>query len=478
MYKYLLLLLTALTLAGAAMAQDSMSTAANPTDTTALRSITLPQAIDIALKNNYQIKEAKNNLDLTDMAHKSAIANFFPNVSASMGANRRIGKQFNSVTISFANQTNNTISGDIGTSITIFSGLNNIYNLRRTNEQGLSMEEQLRRQRENVIFYTANDYLQVLLDKQLLEIARENLKAAQQQLDQVKAQVEVGSKPVADQYAQEATVANDQLQVIQNQNTLNLNKLQLVRQLQLDPLKEYQFVSPALDTTALRKSIPPLPTLISEAMSNRSDLKSQEHLIQANYFSLKQTESQRYPSLTFSAQISGSYYDTYRILKENPADPTHPIPVTVGFGDQFFNQNVNKFLGFNLSIPIFNRLNTSYQIQSSLVNYKNSKLELENLKLQIVQEMRQAYNDFVNFAEQLTSTEIALTSARKAYETQQERYKVGSGTLIELSQANATYVQARAQHEQALYQFIFQRQLINYYMGQISANMEINGLKF
>ncbi len=462
--------MTALTITGTAMAQDSLSIAPS-------RKITLQEAIKIALDNNYVIQKAKNNLDLTDMEHKSAVANFFPSVSGGMSANRRIGKQFNSVTVSFANQTNNSISGDIGAQITIFSGLNNIYNLRRSNEDGLSMEEQLRRQKENVIFNAASSYLQVLLDQQLLDISRENLKAAQQQLNQVKAQVEVGSKPIADQYNQEATVANDQLQVIQNKNTLNFNELQLVRQLQLDPMKDYQFVRPQLDTTAIHKDVPDLQTMISEALANRSDLQSQKHQIRSNYFNLKQTESQRYPTLTFSAQISGSYYDTYRIFEVDP-NTGQRNPVTVGFGDQFFNQNVNKFLGFNLNVPIFNKLNTSYQIQSSIVNYKNSKLDLENLRLQIVQEIRQAYNDYLNYSEQLASTAAALTSARKAYETQQERYKVGAGTLIELSQANATYVQAQSQREQALYRFIFQEQLIRYYMGQISPNMQIKALDF
>ena len=471
MSKYLLLLLSALTITGTAMAQDSLTAASS-------KKITLQQAIKISLDNNYQIKEAKNNLTLSDKEHLSAIGNFLPSVNAGMSASRRIGKQFNSVTVSFANQTNNTISGNIGTSITIFSGLNNIYNLRRTDERNLSMKEQLRRQRENVIFTTASEYLQVLLDKQLLDIAKENLKAAKQQLDQVKAQVEVGAKPVADQYNQEATVANDQLQVIQNQNTLNLHNLQLVRQLQLDPMKEYQFVSPNLDTTAIHKNIPNLSLLIQDAMRNRSDLKSQQHSIKANYYNLKQAESQRYPTLSFSAQISGSYYDTYRIFEQDPNNPGQRIPVKVGFGNQFFNQNVNKYLGFNLQIPIFSKFNTDYQIQSSMVNYKNSRLQLQNLKLQIIQEVRQAYNDYVNYSEQLSSTEAALTSARKAYETQQERYKVGSGTLIELSQANATYVQARSQREQALYRFIFQEQLIRYYMGQISADMKIKALNF
>lgn len=472
--------MTALTIAGTAMAQNS-TLVMNSADTASVRSITLPQAINIALKNNYQIKKAKNSLELADMNRKNAEANFFPSLSGNLRSTRNIGKQFNEVTGNFANQTTNNISGGVSANITIFSGLQNIYNLRQSDQSQLSQKEQLRQQRQDIIFNTASSYLKVLLDQQLLEIDQENVKSSQSQLDQVKAEVQVGSRPIADQYNQESTVAQNQLTVIQQQNQLDIDKLSLIRQLQLNPLSNYTFVRPALDTMAVQNaSIPDLQTMISKALENRSDIQSQQHVIQANYFNMKRAESQRYPTLSFSAGISGSYYDTYRLRElKNPNDPTSGYELTkVGFGQQFFNQNVSKQLGFNLSIPIFNRLNTTYQIQSSEINYRNSKLDLENMRLNVIQEIRQAYNDYKNYAEQLKSTKVALISAQKAYETQRERYKVGAGTLVELTQANAQYVQAQSNRQQALYRFIFQEQLINYYMGQISANMKIKALNF
>jgi outer membrane protein len=148
------------------------------------------------------------------------------------------------------------------------------------------------------------------------------------------------------------------------------------------------------------------------------------------------------------------------------------------FGRQFFNKNVNKYLGFNIQIPLFNRYNTRYNIESSKINYKNAKLNLENTRLQVIQEIRQAYSDYYNYAQQLKSTEKALQAAKKAYETQQERYKVGAGTLIELTQANAQFVQASSNHVQALYRLIFQEQLLNYYTGKLNPNMKFKAIKF
>ncbi|HKJ32432.1 MAG TPA: TolC family protein [Balneolales bacterium] len=467
MYKAFIACALALcfTFSAQAQAQNSSQTG---------RTITLQNAINIALKNNYQIKIAENNVSQASAGYLNAKANFLPDVNASMRGGQQMGQQFNNVTISFENQTVKSASGSISAGITLFSGWQNIYDLHRADQNKLSQKEQEVRTKENVIFGTASAYLQVLLDQQLLEIAKENLASSQKQLDQIKAQVEVGAKPVADQYNQEATVANNELTLTQNQNTLSNDKQKLVNQLQIDPMKSYHFVSPKLDTTDIAVNKYNINKLVREALENRSDIKSQKYAIQAAYNSLKMSESSLFPTITFNASLSGSYNDKFI----NPTSRGTANPEVMPFGRQFFNKNVNKYFGFNISIPLFNRYNSRYNIESSKIQYKNAKLNLENTRLQTIQDIRQAYNDYYNYEQQLKSTNKALQAAKRAYETQQERYKVGAGTLIELTQANAQYVQASSQHVQALYRLIFQEQLINYYTGQLSPNMKFKALKF
>jgi len=465
MYKALIACVIALLFTCSAQAQDSLKQG---------RTITLQDAINIALKNNYQVKIADNNISKASIDYLSAKADFLPDISGSMRGGQQIGQQFNNVTISFENQVVKSASGNLSAGITLFSGWQNIYNLHRADKSMLSQQEQADRTKENVIFNAASAYLQVLLDKQLLQISQENLKSSQQQLDQIKAQVQVGAKPIADQYNQEATVANNELTVTQNQNKLDNDKQSLVSQLQIDPMKDYSFVTPDVDSTAINVNHYDINALVRQALNNRSDIKSQQYAIDAAYNSLKMSESAMYPTVTFNAQISGSYNDKFT----DPATRGTANPQVMPFGRQFFNKNVNKYLGFNIQIPLFNKYNTRYNIESSKINYKNAKLNLENTRLQVIQEIRQAYSDYYNYAQQLKSTEKALQAARKAYETQQERYKVGAGTLIELTQANAQFVQASSNHVQALYRFIFQEQLLNYYTGKLNPNMKFKAIKF
>lgn len=421
--------------------------------------ITLQEAIDIALENNYQLKQADNDLFLAEKNITNEYADYLPSVSGSFSGTQQTGPQFVQETVSFQDITNKSASGNLRASVIVFDGFNNINSLRQSQQTKISREESLRRARENVIFNTASRYLQVLLDRQLLEIARENLVTSQRQLEQIQAQVEVGSLPTVDLYNQEAQVANDELSVTQRQNSLNINKLFLVRQLQIDPQGDYEFVVPDLpeeqDTAML--SMFDLNELVNQALMNRSDLKSEIADINALEYQLKITKGNLYPTISADASISGRYTDRYTVEGEE-----------ISFSDQFFDLQTNRAIGFSISIPIFNNWDRMYNIQSAQVQLKNAELSLDNTRLQVIQEVTQAYNDYSSYLQEFNAAEKSLVASEKAFETQQERYNVGASTLIELSQAQASYVEAQSNYTQSRYNLIFQEKLLNYYLGQFT----------
>lgn len=430
------------------------------------RTITLQEAIEIALENNYQLQQAKNNLDLADHQIRSEYADFLPSVNASFNGSRRTGQQFISDRFSegldpFVDITSQSISGNLSASIPVFNGFENINSLRASEQSKISNEESLQRSREQVIFNTASNYLQVLLDMELLDIRKENLENSQKQLEQVQAQVEVGSRPTVDLYNQEAQVANEELLLTQQENSLKFSKILLVRELQIDPMGDYQFTVPEMESEISSEVIESysLSELIDQALLNRSDLKSTIADIRSLEYQLQMTKNNLLPSISASAGMSTSYSDQYSVLGES-----------VGFGDQFFDQRINRSFGFSVSIPIFQNWDRMYNIESSKVQLKNAELNLDNSRLQVIQEVTQAYNDYSSYQKQLSASEKSLKASERAFETQQERYNVGSSTLIELSQAQANYVEAQSSYTQAMYNLIFQEKLLDYFLGKLSGD--------
>lgn len=419
--------------------------------------ITLQEAIDIALENNYQLKIAANNLDLAKHQELNEKGDFLPSLNGSLSGNRTEGSQFVPGSDNFVNTVVRGISGSLNTNLPIFAGFQNINSLKSSRLDTESEEENFQRVRETVIFQTVSNYLQVLLDKKLLEIDQENLASSQKTLEQVQAQVEVGSRPTVDLFNQEATVANNELRVVNSENALTNSRIQLIRGLQVDPLKEYEFSIPDVEPEDVSLQDYNLDNLVTIALESRSDLKRDELAIESIKYQLKVTKASIYPTLGLFGSIRTDYSDQSDF----------------SFGDQFYDQNIVKSIGLSLNVPFFNNFNRRTNIQAQKISYRNARLNLEDAELQVVQEVNQAYSDYESFAKQLDASQKALTAAEKSYETQQERYQVGAGTLIELSDANAQFVEAQSNRAQALFRIIFQEKLLDYYLGKLDKNISI-----
>ena len=425
--------------------------------------ISLEEAIQIALENNYQLKQAENNRGLANTQVSSAKADFLPNLNASFSGNRNVGRQFIQEDLSFDDRTTYGLSGSLNTNITVFNGFSNIANLRRAEADLASEELQLERLRENIMFETASRYLQVVLNEELLKISQATLEASQSQLEQVSAQVEVGARPTVDLYNQESVVANDELSVIQRENALEVSKAQLIRIMQDERITEVVTSMPSPDELSLMPVDLNLNELIQAALETRTDLRAQEYNIESNIQNHRIARAQFLPSISAGAGISGRYSDQFIDPATGERSP---------FTDQFFDQNITRNIGFNVQIPIFTRWNTQTQVQSAQVQLRNSQLQLDNVRFQISEEVRQAYNDYISITKELESTEKALIAAERAFETEQQRYEVGSSTLIELNLANAMYIQAQSNRIQAIYNFVFQEKLLDYFIGQLDSDLK------
>ncbi|MEX0594369.1 MAG: TolC family protein [Balneolaceae bacterium] len=422
--------------------------------------LTLNEAIELALENHFQILQAENDLGMAEAQIRSAQANFLPGLSASLGGNQNVGRQFVQEDATFADRTTYGISGSIRTDITIFRGFENINQLRQSRVNRDMQEADNQRLREQIVFNTAMQYLQVLLDEELVGIAEQNLEISRQQLEQVSAQVEVGSRPIVDQYQQESVVASNELSLVQAENALQVSRTQLYRILQIDPLEQVAFVAPDIDEEELVPSDLDLNQMIQFALQNRSDVQAQKLNLQTMRYDLELARAAYYPSVTANANFNTRYSDQYRLANE-----------TVGFQDQFFEQMITRSVGFSVTIPIFNRLNTRTSVEQAQVQLKNARLNLDDLEYGVREEIGQAYSDYVALSKELSATEKALVAAERTYLTQQQRYEIGSTTLIELNQATTDYMESQSNRLRTTYNFVFQEKLLDYYLGRLSEQL-------
>jgi outer membrane protein len=82
-------------------------------------------------------------------------------------------------------------------------------------------------------------------------------------------------RPIVDQYNQEALVANSEFVLVQRENAVNISLLGLIRVMQIDPLQEYELVTPGVTDADVSVKIFDLNQLVSQALANRSDIRAQ-----------------------------------------------------------------------------------------------------------------------------------------------------------------------------------------------------------
>jgi outer membrane protein len=470
------------------------SQVAVPTDSLTLRkvpvasdSLTLQKCIQFAIDNSFSVLRAKNQADVSGWQLVQSYGQFLPNLSVSAGytpisSSNRLQSQFipNPDTTQPAQQffvlqgsDGRNANYNISSSLNLFNGFSDFAGLKRSINQNDANSYSLDQAKQDIAFNVAQSYLQVLLNDELLRITQENLRASQGRLRQFQEQTKVGSRAIADLYQQEALSAADELAMIRAENTLRNSKITLIRQIRLDPVMEYGFQVPATDTTKLDDSIQDINRLVQEALKNRSDLKAREKILSSSIWGTRAITGIGYlPRLDLTFSYGANGFTQSRLTVAGRELPSPVLPALT----QQLQDQTNYSLSLNFNWTLFDRFSRELQIQQTKLTEKNAQLDYEDLKLQIVGQVKQGLGDYNAGVSQLISTDKGQISAKQAYETVKKRYEVGSATFVELATAQATLVQAQSNRAQALFNFTFQKKILEYFTGALKP--ESFGVKF
>jgi outer membrane protein len=418
--------------------------------------LTYKEAVKIALSKNVNLNQQKNLLEYRQVAKTAAIANLGPNLFIQGGGSRNIGQQQNPENGNLENLTVDNFGASIGSQITVFNGFARVNQLQSSINQFKAQAAFVSRSEQDVIYNVTIQFLQVLLDQELLKIANENFNSQNTLLDQIRESVKLGARPEADLYNQDAQTKNMQLIALRAQVTLENDKATLAQTLQLDPSIPVQVAVPDPSTANNVSLNLSLDSLFAIAMESRPDLKQLNYQATANKHLVKSATAGYYPNVTFGASYGSGYYSS---LSGNP--------VYGGFSNQFVNVLPNTNYQFNFNIPLFSRFANRSQRMLSKVTYDNSVLQRDNLEKTIKIDVQRAYNNYKAAIQSYEASIAQAESGELALKTQQESYLLGVANQVTLAQANQTFVQAAASKAQAAVTLLFQSILLDYALGTL-----------
>ena len=426
--RYILLLLTVSTMFGLSAQQK----------------YTLEECVEIALENNRNIKQQELNNQQREIAYSQARADLLPNLNASAGQSFVYGRSIGLDNV-YQNTNSSQTSFNIGSNITLFDGLRMKYNIDARKAEMYISEADLERIQDDIVMSVSTVFLQVLMNKELIQIANDQIELTKTNLTRMNELVDNGKIARGELYELEAQMAKEEFNQIQAENNLKLSLLDLAQIMELEDFSSFDVVVP--NDIEIDEGLLLSPTSIYEsALIARPEIRGAQYRVSSSETEIQIAKSAYYPSLSFGASMGSGYYNMSGF--ENAT-----------FGDQLKN-NRSTSLGFSLSIPIFNKFQVRNSVKNAQIALEYSKLEVDKTKIELRKRIEQAYYNAVGAESRWKAADKSELASREAYRFAEQKYENGRGTSYELSQAKSNLANVLSDQTQAKYEYMFRLKIL------------------
>lgn len=398
--------------------------------------LNLNDCIDMALKNHPSIRAAERGVTVVSEQYRQTISSYYPQLTANGSYTRSESKSQTFVT------------GE-SEAYSAFLNLNQkIYDFGRTGgsvDAARYLTDQKGRDlsgtRQAVILNVKDGYFGVLKAKGLMAVQEKSVIQAEAHLRQAKGFYDAGAKAKFDVTNAEVELNQAKLNLIRAKNGLNTAIASLRNRMGVD----YSY-SLEIDP-AFAKPGPPvsLDEGIKEALQQRPEMQSADTSIKAAEASVKEARGDYYPSL--DANASYGYYDQY----------------PVGEGENLFQEKNQRWsAGVSVTVPIFGGFITNAKVSEARANVDSLKAQRETLANDIILEVTQSYLDLQEAEASIGVAESGLNKAKENLDIANGRYEAGVGTIIEVTDAQTSYITSEtdlinARHDAAIARANFDR---------------------
>ena len=411
---------------------------------------TLEECVNHALENNITILQAKNSLLSSEQDIVSAKGNFLPAVNSNISGGASLGnievfpgefrdREFYSTTLG------------VGFSQSVFNGFRNINLL---NQSKLSLERnqyELEKLKDDISLNVANAYLNVLFNKENLDLANSQVEFSKFQVSQVQTLVEAGSEPMSTLIETQATYSRDiqNLTIAENSHILSLLSLSQLLQI---PFENFDVEVVQIDVPSANLMYDDVAPIINYAMENRNEIKVAERDIELSKLSTKISKSAYLPNISMGYGFNASANFSNLTSDDQLIDQ--------------LNDNKGHSVNMNISIPIFNRNQTKAQVKKSKIQEETTNLAFDQVKVNLESTIQRAFTDAKAALRAFEAAELSLGSQILAFENSQQRFNLGALNSFDLEQSRIRLLNARSSQINAKYDFIFKTKVLDYYLGK------------
>jgi len=418
--------------------------------------ITLEKALDSAMANNLQIKQAQFQESLAEKDVLQSKMDLYPSANAGSSASWNWGTFFDQSTGRLITTSGNSVGASFSVSAPLFRGFQRLNQIAANKYLLLSDKSYTEKIKNDLQLAVVTTYMEALTNHDLLEASHQQLKLSREQLSVEQANFDVGNRTLADLSQAKSQVATDELNVTSSGNAYELSILNLKQLMEMDPSTDITLEKPELPEVGEIASVYDAGTVFSNAVRSFPEIRQAEYNRLAAEKNIDIARGGYYPTLSLSGGLSTVYSSSNENLMTGK-----PFSLSKQFHDNF-----SQSLGITLNIPIFNNLRTRIGVSKAKISYQNALIAEQQTKNELNKIINQAVLDLRAAEKQYRSSEQAFISMQEAFNVIKQRYEVGLANSIELSTSQTNMNKAEFDLITAKYNIIFRRKVIDFYLGK------------
>ncbi len=397
--------------------------------------ITLENAIEMALKNNYGIQISNHNIKLAKNNTTRGNAGLLPSLNASGSGN------YNSMDDS--RNTKNPNAFSLGTGIqmdyTIFEGGSRKVKFELLKTQLGQAELNQREVIETTILSITDRYLSVAIALENKLSQENSLTISKERLKLIQVKNEFGSSNSLDVLNAKVDFNKDSIRL------MNLNHQYLAEKLYLVELISREWRQSDFDIELKIESYTAfnIESLIRESLTANVGILNKQNQMTQSQQNIRLVKSGTYPKLTF--QSSYNYNSN--------------------FSPDYKTRELRS--GLNLSIPIFNGGQQKIKLKNARLQMLNQQFGLKKKELHIEKQVRLLWQNFQNKLQNIRVEQSNLKASELNLSVSKEMLKNGQITNTQFREAQQNLLQAKTNIANAR----FTAKKLEYQLLQISGRL-------
>lgn len=447
----------------------------------------LQKCVEYALENNISVKQADLQVRFAKLdLQQSKWAQYpYANFSSSLGYSSGRNQDPTNFSLITTGYVFNNYS--LQTSVDLFNWFSkrNTIAVRKLDLE--ATEVGLEKAKNDVALNVAAAYLQILLTREQVSLARFQVDQTLAQLDVTRKMVEAGRLPELNAATLESALASDSSALITAETAALQSVLQMKALLNMDAATPFDVITPPVDLIPVDNLADLQPDAVYMlATVNMPQQKVDELNLKAAWKSVEVARGSMYPTISLFGSLGSTYNNKAREIKSKSQAnipigsvtvsgttydvfPLVPFDIynygNMSYFDQL-NQNFRQSVGLSISVPIFNGgvLRTAWQ--RSKLNVRQAEIQKEANTHTLKQDIYKAYNDAMAAVQKFNANKKAVETSQKAYDFAKKRYDLGLLSTYDLLTSQTSLLQAKASLLYSQYDYVFKMKLLEFYKGQ------------